>query len=62
MVQRKLSPQEQLIVDMLKQAMSTREIANVLSISPGTVRTHIYSALVKTGCKNRIELIIKRSV
>ena len=33
-----------------------RDIARILGIGFGTVRTHITNAMSKTGCSNRAEL------
>ena len=51
-----LSPRETQIVPLVLQNMSYREIAELLFISPGTVRTHIIHIYQKTGVESRLKL------
>ena len=54
-----LTPTEMKITELVKQAKRNKEIADVLGITEGTVRTHMRSIFVKLNVKSRAELIIK---
>ena len=54
-----LTPTEYKIAILVKQAKRNKEIAEVLKISEGTVRTHLRSIFRKLKIKSRAELIIK---
>ena len=54
-----LTPTEQKITSLVKQAKRNREIADIMEISEGTVRTHLRSIFRKLKIKSRAELIIK---
>ena len=51
-----LTPREREVVDLLSRGCTDRDIARVLGISFGTVRTHVNRVLEKTECANRAEL------
>lgn len=53
----KLTKREKAIVALMSRGSKNKEIAEALSISPHTVKTHLYSAFRKTNCRNRIELL-----
>ncbi|WP_105201107.1 MULTISPECIES: helix-turn-helix transcriptional regulator [unclassified Pseudoalteromonas] len=53
----KLTKREKAIVGLMSKGAKNKEIAEQLSISPHTVKTHLYSAFRKTKCRNRIELL-----
>ncbi len=53
----KLTKREKAIVALMSKGAKNKEIAEDLSISPHTVKTHLYSAFRKTKCRNRIELL-----
>ena len=53
----KLSAREVEMAVMIGRGLSNKEIAALLFISPGTVRTHIYNLYQKTGAGSRIELL-----
>lgn len=53
----KLTKREKAIVALMSKGAKNKEIAEELSISPHTVKTHLYSAFRKTKCRNRIELL-----
>ncbi|WP_462156960.1 helix-turn-helix transcriptional regulator [Pseudoalteromonas sp. GB56] len=53
----KLTKREKAIVALMSKGAKNKEIADDLSISPHTVKTHLYSAFRKTKCRNRIELL-----
>ena len=53
----KLTKREKAIISLMSKGSKNKEIAEDLSISPHTVKTHLYSAFRKTKCRNRIELL-----
>lgn len=52
-----LSPRERTVVHLLTLGLTSSEIAERLSISVATVRTHVRNAMVKTGTKTRAQLV-----
>lgn len=50
-----LSPREQEVLKLIAQGKTNREIAEELSLSPATVRTHIGNILNKLGPSSRAE-------
>lgn len=52
-----LTKREKTIVELVASGAQNKEIANILHISPNTVKTHIYSVFRKTNSRNRIELL-----
>lgn len=52
-----LTPREQEIIKLIVEEHSTKEIANLLSISERTVETHRKNLLRKTGAQNLVALI-----
>jgi NarL family two-component system response regulator LiaR len=50
-----LSPRENRILEYIVQGATNKEIAQALSISPGTVRFHVSNILSKMGVSNRTE-------
>lgn len=51
-----LTAREREVTELVARGCTDRDIARVLGISFGTVRTHISRALDKFGCANRAEL------
>jgi DNA-binding CsgD family transcriptional regulator len=51
-----LTDREREIVMLLGEGLSTRAIAERLTLSVRTVENHIYKAMTKTGVANRDEL------
>ena len=51
-----LTPREGEIAALVARGCTDRDIARILGIGFGTVRTHITKAMSKTGCANRAEL------
>ncbi|MBL8511403.1 MAG: helix-turn-helix transcriptional regulator [Betaproteobacteria bacterium] len=49
------------VLALLKQGLSTQQIAEDLGKSHYTIRKHIENMLTKTGAKTRLELYIKVS-
>lgn len=56
-----LTMREREIVSCAVAGMSTRAIADELSISPGTVQAHLTSVFAKTGVRSRRDLISRLS-
>lgn len=54
----RLTPREREIVRCLCRGMRNRQIAETLSITPGTVKVHLMHIFEKTGVKDRFELAL----
>jgi PAS domain S-box-containing protein len=54
-----LSPREQEVVRLVAMGMTSREVADELTVSTETVRTHIRNALAKTGTRTRAQLVAR---
>ncbi len=54
----RLTPRQLEIVGLLAQGQSTKQTSNILSISPETVKRHIYRACQKMEIENRTQLIV----
>jgi len=52
-----LTKREKTIIKLVCQGAKNQEVADTLSISPHTVKTHLYSIFRKTSCRNRVELL-----
>lgn len=55
----KLSQREREVTNLIRMGYSNKEIADVLKISPFTVKSHIQKIFVKCDSSNRIQLINK---
>ena len=53
-----LTPAEQRVVLLLLEGLNNRAIAQRLVISHRAVECHISRALRKSGCRNRLELVL----
>jgi DNA-binding CsgD family transcriptional regulator len=51
-----MTPRERDIAELVAKGCTDRDIARVLGIGFGTVRTHLNRAMEKQGCANRAEL------
>lgn len=51
-----LTPRESEVAALVARGCTDRDIARILGIGFGTVRTHITKAMAKSGCANRAEL------
>lgn len=51
-----LSPREHEVVVLLAEGMTNAEIASTLSITVGTVKTHLTNVQTKLGARNRVEI------
>lgn len=54
-----LTPREKEILSAMDKRMNYKEIANVMGVSPHTVRTHIRNIYEKLQAKNRQEALLK---
>jgi DNA-binding NarL/FixJ family response regulator len=54
---RRLTSREWEILDLLRQGLTTAQIADRLVVSPVTVRTHVRSIVIKLRAKDRAELV-----
>ena len=52
-----LSPRERQVVQMLALGRTGEQVAQELSLSPETVRTHVRNAMDRTGARTRAQLI-----
>jgi PAS domain S-box-containing protein len=52
-----LSPRESEVIRLVAIGMTSRQIADELTVSTETVRTHIRNALAKTGTRTRAQLV-----
>lgn len=52
-----LSPREREVVELVAMGKTSRQIADDLTVSTETVRTHIRNALAKTGTRTRAQLV-----
>jgi len=57
----RLTPREREIIDLVSQGMKNREIAERLTITPGTVKVHLMHVFEKTGARDRYELAVRGS-
>lgn len=55
----RLTPREKQIVHQICEGHKNKEIAEALSITPGTVKVHLMHIFEKTGVKDRFELAIQ---
>jgi len=53
-----LTPREREVLDLLAQGLTNPRIADRLSVSVATVRTHLSHLYAKLGCTNRVELAL----
>ena len=53
-----LTPRELDCVVQLCRGLSNNDIASELYLEPSTVKTHLSSAMCKTGAENRVQLVI----
>ncbi len=53
-----LTDREREAFQLVAQGLTNREIANRLSLSPGTVKAHVSNILVKLGLANRTQVIL----
>ncbi len=54
-----LSEREQLILQLIMEGLSNREIAERLVVTVNTVKTHIYNLFGKLGVKSRTQAIAR---
>jgi two-component system nitrate/nitrite response regulator NarP len=54
-----LSPRERELVQLVRQGLRNRDIAEQLGITEGTVKVYLHSVFEKTGVANRTELAIR---
>jgi two-component system nitrate/nitrite response regulator NarL len=54
----RLTPREKEIVQHVCSGLKNKEIAEVLTITPGTVKVHLMHVFEKTGVKDRFELAV----
>jgi DNA-binding CsgD family transcriptional regulator len=55
----RLTPREHQVLRMISEGAGTREIADSLSVSSTTVRTHVRNLLHKMGVHSRLEAVVR---
>lgn len=55
----RITPREKEIIELVCRGLKNREIAESLSITPGTVKVHLMHIFEKTGLKDRYELALR---
>ena len=53
-----LTDREREVLDLVCEGLSNLEIGERLFLAESTVKTHVKAVLGKTGCRNRVELIV----
>lgn len=53
-----ISPAEQKVLDLLLEGDTNRSIAKQLVLSTRTVESHVSNLLLKTGSRNRTQLLL----
>jgi DNA-binding NarL/FixJ family response regulator len=53
-----LTPREREVVELVATGMSNEEIADQLSVSPLTAKTHVNRAMMKLGARSRAQLVV----
>ena len=53
-----LTPRESAVLELVCQGCSNAQIAGRLYLAESTVKSHVKAILGKTGCANRVELVI----
>ena len=51
------TPMETKVYNLMIEGKTNKEIGQELNVSERTIETHMRSILIKTKCKNRIELL-----
>lgn len=51
-----LSPREQEVLNLVLKGFSNAEIADLLEVTERTIKAHVGTIFVKTGCPNRNQL------
>ncbi|NJM08750.1 response regulator transcription factor [Candidatus Gracilibacteria bacterium] len=54
----RITPREEVVLKLLAQGLRTPEVAEHMSIDLGTTQNHVTAMLRKTGCKDRMQLVI----
>jgi two-component system nitrate/nitrite response regulator NarL len=55
----RITPREREIVELVCEGLRNREIADRMSITPGTVKVHLMHIFEKTGVKDRFQLALQ---
>lgn len=55
----RITPREREIIELICRGLKNREIAEILRITPGTVKVHLMHIFEKTGTKDRFQLALK---
>ena len=52
-----LTPREREVLALIAQGMSNRQISQQLVVSEATVKTHVARVIMKTGCRDRAQVV-----
>jgi DNA-binding CsgD family transcriptional regulator len=52
-----LTPRERAVIALIAAGHETQDIAELLNVSPATVRTHVRNAMTKLGAHTRAQLV-----
>ena len=55
----RITPREREIVELVCRGLKNKEIAEVMSITPGTVKVHLMHIFEKTGARDRFQLALQ---
>lgn len=55
----RITPREREIIELVSKGLKNREIAEVMSITPGTVKVHLMHIFEKTGVRDRFQLALR---
>jgi DNA-binding NarL/FixJ family response regulator len=55
----RITPREKEIVELVCRGLKNKEIAEVMSITPGTVKVHLMHIFEKTGARDRFQLALQ---
>ncbi len=54
-----LTPREHEVAGLMSQGLTNQEIAQQLTLTPGTVANHVAHILAKTGARSRVQVAVK---
>lgn len=55
----RITPREREIIELVCRGLKNKEIAEVMSITPGTVKVHLMHIFEKTGARDRFQLALQ---
>jgi DNA-binding NarL/FixJ family response regulator len=55
----RITPREREIIELVCRGLKNKEIAEVMTITPGTVKVHLMHIFEKTGARDRFQLALQ---